>query len=878
MSTKTKTQDPTALAEGAVPYPRPVIDKPGGGLKISRFALLAFVLVAIIAYLTLYSGGDRNVLLLGMLGVLAMLGVMFLLAGAIGFIGPVNRSATNDFAKAFIDGVDEGLVVTDTDGRIVYANSAYGRMIGATQPKDIRTVERIFSRDPEAAEVVYRLANSVRTGKMMQGEVRLSASLAHVAQERPGTTKGGARWYRLRARPFAMEGRSNRLSAWQVQDITEDRNHQERLFQNLQYAIDYLDHAPAGFFSANADGSIVYVNATLADWLQLDLTRFAPGQLNLRDLMIGDGEALLSTVRPKPGETRTATIDLELARADGMAVPVRLFHMVPVASDGAPGATRTIVLNRSEEIEGLDAGSSRAAEIRFNRFFNSTPIAIASLDGDGAVQRSNAAFLKLFNRADGEGVTPGDNLAAALTEASRASFETALQRALDGYSDIDPVDASLVTDNECYLRVYVSGVGAADAEADPEGGINELAIIYVVEMTEQRALEEQFAKGQRMQAVGQLAGGIAHDFNNVLTGIIGFSDLLLTRHRASDPSFTDIMAIKQNANRAAGLVRQLLAFSRRQTLQPEVLSVPDQLEEVSMLMRRLLGEKASLDIVHARELWPIKADAGQFEQVVVNLTVNARDAMPDGGKLTIATRNLVESEAEALGHRELAPAEYVVVSVSDSGTGMPPEVLEKIFEPFFSTKEVGKGTGLGLSTVYGIVKQSGGFIYCDSQEGEGTTFDIFFPRHIPTAEEIAEAEAPVMVAPEKDLTGNASILVVEDEDAVRAFAERALQSRGHTVHTAITGLEGVEVMEELEGAVDLIVSDVMMPEMDGPAMYAELRQIYGDVPIIFASGYAEDAFERNLPEGVEFKFLAKPYTLKQLATAVKEALDAKRAG
>ncbi|MEM1364458.1 MAG: ATP-binding protein [Pseudomonadota bacterium] len=859
----------------AVPYPRPVIDRPSGGLKIPRFALLAFVLVAVIGYLTLYSDGGRNVLLLGLLGILAMLGVMFLLAGAIGFIGPVDRSATNDFAKAFIDGVDEGVVVTDTDSRIVYANSAYGRMIGAEQAKDIRTVERIFSRDPEAAEVVYRLANAVRTGKTMQGEVRVSTPLAHIAQERTGTPNGSARWYRLRARPFALEGRSNRLSAWQVQDITEDRNHQERLFQNLQYAIDYLDHAPAGFFSANADGSIVYVNATLADWLQLDLTRFAPGQLNLRDLMIGDGEALLSTVRPKPGETRTATIDLELARADGMALPVRLFHMVPVASDGAPGATRTIVLNRSEEIEGLDAGSSRAAEIRFNRFFNSTPIAIASLDGEGAVQRSNAAFLKLFNRGDNDGVTPGDNLAAALTEASRPSFEAALQRALEGYSDIDPVDASLVTDTECYLRVYVSGVGAA--EADAEGNLNELAIIYVVEMTEQRALEEQFAKGQRMQAVGQLAGGIAHDFNNVLTGIIGFSDLLLTRHRASDPSFTDIMAIKQNANRAAGLVRQLLAFSRRQTLQPEVLSVPDQLEEVSMLMRRLLGEKASLEISHARELWPIKADAGQFEQVVVNLTVNARDAMPDGGKLTIATRNLAEGEAEALGHRELAPADYVMLSVTDSGTGMPPEVLEKIFEPFFSTKEVGKGTGLGLSTVYGIVKQSGGFIYCDSREGEGTRFDIFFPRHIPTAEEIAEAEAPAVAAPEKDLTGNASILVVEDEDAVRAFAERALQSRGHTVHTAVTGLEGVEMMEELEGKVDLIVSDVMMPEMDGPAMYAELRETYGDVPIIFASGYAEDAFERNLPEGVEFKFLAKPYTLKQLATAVKEALDAPRA-
>ena len=327
-------------SSGRVLYPKPLIDQPGAGLKLSRFLVLALGLVVAIGYLTLYGNQDANNLLVGALALFAILGVFFLFASAIGFIGLTNRSATNDFAKSFIDQVDEGLLVTDADSRVVYANSAYGKLIGAHFAKDVRTVERIFSKDPEAAEVVYRLAHAVRAGKTAQEEIRLSKPVAALEAEQTGA---GPRWYRIRVRPFSLGQKSAALAAWQVQDITNDRNHQERMFQNLQYAIDYLDHAPAGFFSANADGSIVYLNATLADWLRLDLTRFTPGTLNLRDLMIGDGEALLSTVKPDPGETRTVTIDLELARADGMSLPVRLFHMVPMASDGAPGATRTIV-------------------------------------------------------------------------------------------------------------------------------------------------------------------------------------------------------------------------------------------------------------------------------------------------------------------------------------------------------------------------------------------------------------------------------------------------------------------------------------------------------------------------------------------------------
>ena len=382
----------------------------------------------------------------------------------------------------------------------------------------------------------------------------------------------------------------------------------------------------------------------------------------------------------------------------------------------------------------------------------------------------------------------------------------------------------------------------------------------------------QIAQGQKMQAVGQLAGGIAHDFNNMLTAIIGFSDFLLMNHRPTDPAFQDIMNIKQNANRAAGLVRQLLAFSRQQTLRPQVLQLGDVLSELSILLGRLLGENIELTLDQASDLWPVKADLHQFEQVIINLAVNARDAMPDGGKLTIRTGNLGEAESRGMGHAELPPGEYVSIEVKDTGCGMTPEVKHKIFEPFFSTKEIGRGTGLGLSTVYGIVKQTGGFIFADSEIGSGTTMRVYLPRYI----EAVEAEqAPVERRPEKprDLTGQGTVLLVEDEDAVRSFAARALGQRGYNVLQATTGAEALEVFDKHEGEVDLVVSDVVMPEMDGPTLFEKLRHKRPDLKVIFISGYAEDAFRQHLAENEDFMFLQKPFDLKELAAAVKTALQ-----
>jgi two-component system cell cycle sensor histidine kinase/response regulator CckA len=381
-------------------------------------------------------------------------------------------------------------------------------------------------------------------------------------------------------------------------------------------------------------------------------------------------------------------------------------------------------------------------------------------------------------------------------------------------------------------------------------------------------LQSNFAQSQKMQAIGQLAGGVAHDFNNVLTAIIGYCDLLLANHRPTDPSFRDINQIKQNANRAASLVRQLLAFSRRQTLRPQVLQLGDVLSDLQMLMRRLVGEKIDLELRHGRDLWLVEADVNQFEHVLVNLIVNARDAMPQGGKIALRTRNVMATECAGFNEASLDPGDYVAIEVEDFGHGIAPDVKDKIFEPFFTTKEVGKGTGLGLAMVYGIVKQTGGYVFCSSTVGKGTVFTILLPRYSPDETHPARPieQAP---APSADLTGHGTILLVEDEEAVRAFGARALASRGYTVLQAASGSEALQIVEQNGGQIDLVVSDVVMPEMDGPTMFGELRKRGVKAKVIFVSGYAEDAFAKNLPEGEDFSFLPKPFSLKQLIEAVK---------
>ncbi|MBZ9937606.1 response regulator [Mesorhizobium sp. BR1-1-16] len=830
----------------------PVIDRGGRTGGIGRLVVLAVVLVAVAVAGAMLPPSSAQPFIFAVLGILAVLGVFTLFAAAIGLVRFGGQIPRDDLARGFIDSMTEGLVISDREGRILYANGAYADLIGADDESDVRVIERVFSGDQAASEALYRLSQSVRHQRAAVEEIRMPAPLS-------GTGPIGPRWYRVHARP--IQAGDQFLTAWRLADITGDREQQETVFQDLQHAIDYLDHAPAGFLSAEPDGRIVYLNATLAEWLGIDLAFFKPGSIALADIVRGDGAALLAAGNARPGGSETEIFDLDLVKQNGQSLPVRFLHRVPYAHDGAPGATRTIVLNRGP---GEDVSEAlRAAEVRFTRFFNHTPFAIASVDRSGRIGRTNAAFARLFGSVQGDG---GGRLRLAdiVAEGGRAAVERALEAAAAGHGDIPFVDASIAGPGDRSARFYVSAV---DEGADE----HEIATIYALDTTEQRALEQQFQQSQKMESIGQLAGGVAHDFNNVLTAIIGFSDLLLANHRPSDPSFQDIMNIKQNANRAAGLVRQLLAFSRRQTLRPQILAIGDVLSDLSILLERLLGEKVKLQVVHGRDVWPIKADLNQFEQVVINLAVNARDAMPAGGQLTIRTRNILPADCAGFGYKALPAAEYVLIEVEDTGTGIPLEVQSKIFEPFFSTKDVGKGTGLGLSTVYGIVRQTGAHIFFDSVMEKGTIFRIFVPRYVTVEQPKAEL-APEKPQAKTDLTGSANILLVEDEEAVRAFAARALASRGYTVHEASSGAEALEVMERTGGSIDLVVSDVVMPELDGPSLLRELRKTRPNLKIIFVSGYAEDAFARNLPDGESFSFLPKPFSLKQLATAVKEAL------
>ncbi len=523
----------------------------------------------------------------------------------------------------------------------------------------------------------------------------------------------------------------------------------------------------------------------------------------------------------------------------------------------------------------LSFSPARPSGLNINSFVELSPIAIIRLSTTGEIIEANAAFRKMM-----QGQLPVNRnirLIEFIEPDDRIKFESTLNHLIKG-EEVPPLSMTLHLPNGGVLIVYcyISFV-------KPEGH-DPVLFMHMIDQTEQKNLEMRFSHSQKMQAVGQLAGGVAHDFNNLLTAMIGFCDLLLMRHPAGEPSFADIMQIKQNANRAANLVRQLLAFSRRQTLQPKNLDLTDVLAELSNLIRRLIGENIQMKMQHGRDIGLVRADQGQLEQVIINLAVNARDAMKDGGILTIRTSDVSIKGPESLPRGVIAPTEdevitpgeYVLVEAEDTGTGIRPEIVKSIFEPFFSTKEVGSGTGLGLSTCYGIIKQSGGFVYVRTDLGMGTTFLIYFKRIAETVtsksiEEVAEEKQPT------DLTGAATILLVEDETPVRIFAARALRNKGYEVLEADSGESAIDVFKAHDGALNIIISDVVMPGMNGPKMITTLHEQFADkmkaVKVVFISGYAEDAFVDTYGSERAFNFLPKPFTLKQLASKVKEVMD-----
>ena len=505
-----------------------------------------------------------------------------------------------------------------------------------------------------------------------------------------------------------------------------------------------------------------------------------------------------------------------------------------------------------------------------NVYLEFAPVASCFIGSNGLVISCNEAFKRLV----GVGFKVGDSINSTETG---GDFE----KVINNVNDNAEFDVKLKGEQEKAAHVFLKRVGEAKF-VNPKIKF----LVTIIDIQDRTALEQKLNHSQKMQAVGQLAGGVAHDFNNLLTAMNGFCDLLLQKHPPGDRSFSDLMQIKQNVNRAANLVRQLLAFSRKQVLKPKLVDITDSFSELSNLLRRLLGEHVNLLMKHGRGLWRVLADPGQIDQVTINLAVNARDAMmPKGGSLVIQTSNIEynpELDRDGL-HDFISPdpddlmpkGEYVVIEIIDTGSGMTPEVLGKIFEPFFSTKEVGAGTGLGLATVYGIVKQTGGYIMVKSVEGKGTEFRIYFKR-ADEAKFVADVE-DVKKSVSQDLTGTETILIVEDEVPVRIFASRALANKGYKILEADCAEAALEVVAAQGAKIDLIISDVIMPGMNGPTMVKEIQKTLPDLKVIFMSGYTEDALSEYEGSADELNFLQKPFSLKDLAAKAKEVLNKRKA-
>lgn len=822
------------------------------------FSVLAILMAAGFGALAVVSARAAEPVLLGVLALLAMIGCFFLFGLAAGHIriGQSIEPAAGIAATA-ADMIEPGVMIMARDGAVIYANASFCAMVGMGTDGQARSLETAFAGEAQAAECLFRLMRAVELGEDRTEEFRIRGL------DMPGRT---TRWLRLSVTPVKsgpVDG-AQASSLWQLSDISSERAREAEIVRGLEAEISRYETMPIGVIGASLDGRISHINPTVAAWLGLDAEAAEARELTLADIVTGDGDALLRTALAKAaGEV--VRVELDLLREDGVGMPVEIIGRLG-GSNERGGEMVALVLERAAT--RLSDGTSAGADERYERLYQSAPFGIATLDANGTILAYNAAFARMFRDAglvDARDVTKLVG-AAGDPEALKA-VDVALAEARIGRATSTPIEISFGPDRQFTRRLYVSPI----RESLSPG---EAAMLYVVDATEQKALELKYAQSTKMEAVGKLAGGIAHDFNNVLTAIIGFSDLLLQTHRPFDPAHKDIMNIKKEANRAARLVRQLLAFSRRQTLTPEVLELGEVLTDLSVLLNRLIGEKIDLKIVAGRDLWLVKADRIQFDQVIMNLAVNAKDAMPEGGRLTVRLRNVPERESLKLRQQSVAPGEYVLVEVEDTGTGMLPEVLAKIFEPFFSTKDVGKGTGLGLSTVYGIVKQTGGYVFPESTPGKGTTFRLYLPRHEPEPVVEVEVAAVQQTKPERarDLTGTGRVLLVEDEDSVRNFAVRALKRQGYEVLEATTGVEALELVAAETVPVDIVVSDVMMPEMDGPTMVSEMRKSRPDLKVIFVSGYPDDRFKNGLEANAQFAFLPKPFTLPQLAAKVKEEL------
>jgi two-component system cell cycle sensor histidine kinase/response regulator CckA len=780
----------------------------GGG-----WAVLGVLAVAVASTaLLLWGLGDKLFASAFLAGLAALVALILLVSR---LFRPAARPAASPAAdlglmRAAIDSAAAGVVITDSGGAMICANSRYGEWFGGpTAPADLVAADDDTLRAAAAA--------ARRDGR---AAVWLTANgLAYRADvERAGFGESHLVWKFTRADELDLVQEAQRLIGGEVG---------RRMGE-------------AGLMAAIADGEGKLIAANRA---------FVARATARPDSAIG-GMPLVDLI----GATEDG--GFHFASEGRAAAPLRIVQ-IPVADGGDP-LTFFLLL---DDTNVSRLGKEESANIK--ALLDFIPLGLALANVDGRFVYLNKAFRKAAGLPkDARPVYPGD----LVVDEDKAAVSDSVRRFARGPSTSSDMSVRLRANPEEPVALTIAGAR----------GLGEAAVILSMkDNSEADRLKRQVAQATKMQAVGQLAGGVAHDFNNILTAIIGYCDLMLMRHTPGDSDYDDIQQIRSNSNRAAGLTRQLLAFSRQQTLRPQVLQLPDVIAEVSNLLKRLLGETVELQVKHGRNLGAVRADPGQLEQVIVNLAVNARDAIlakdpAAGGTLTVQTYSVSPEASRRIPSDILPVGDYTALKVSDTGTGIPKAVLPKVFEPFFTTKEVGKGTGLGLSTVYGIVKQSGGYIFAESEEGEGTSFTIYLPVH--RAEAVQPAVKGRKEAP-GELWGTGTILLVEDEAMVRAVAERALTRHGYTVLTAENGEAALELLGSGQ-SVDLMISDVVMPTMDGPTTVREARKTRPDLPILFISGYAEEQLRKSI-DLERVAFLAKPFSVQKLAEAARDALAAR---
>jgi two-component system, cell cycle sensor histidine kinase and response regulator CckA len=748
----------------------------------------------------------------------------------------------SQLVEHFGDTMTHPRLTVDSAGRQLWSNRQFRIVFDPDPAFGIANVATVLCRDPAMRARLDEAWRAARGG---------TTTVLDLATRLPD---GRDVDYEILILPLSTEPGA---TSWVLQNVTPQRRTERVLEEERAKVVDFLEHAPVGFYAVDGSGRFVFMNGTLARWLGREVVGDGRlGDLRLHEIL---AERPPSSIAPHDalGEGRNAGEALVVDRG-GRRVPVFISQTVVAGPDGGVHV-RAVVRDLGPERE-MAAALART-EQGFRRLFEEAPVAIARLDSTGRIDACNGAFCRLTGLE--RDAARGRPLVDLLRPEERAEIADRLDRIARAADPTGAMEARLAGSGG---RETVVSLYAGRVEPDSSGRAE--LVLHFLDVSDQKRLELQFAQSQKMQAVGQLAGGVAHDFNNLLTAMIGFCDLLLLRHRAGDPSFADIMQIKQNANRAANLVRQLLAFSRQQTLQPKVLDITDALSELTHLLRRLIGENITLQMTHARDLHLVRVDQGQFEQVVINLAVNARDAMPGGGKLTIRTANHPLAEPEQRGVETMPAGDYVLIEVADTGIGIPQENLSRIFEPFFSTKEVGSGTGLGLSTVYGIIKQTGGFIFVDSRPGQGTSFRILVPRW---KGEIAKPAERQVEQRRPDTTGAGTVLLVEDEDAVRLFSARALRNKGYKVIEAKSGENALELLDK-NAPIDVLVTDVVMPQMDGTELIKRVRERTPSMRVICISGYAEETFRKRLDSATDVHFLPKPFSLEQLAGKVKDVI------